>query len=104
MMAHQIVWATAATITPDNRPRCGFCIRYGSGTGNRCAAGSPTGPTPLKQADLKHSPVVSLNDWAPTHDTCRADCKATWHFEDQTRERIWNVFKNAAGAGAMTRR
>ena len=63
-----------------------------------------TGPTPIKRADLEHSPFMSLNYWAPNHDTCRADCKISWHFDDATRTGIWNAFKPRRRRWATTRR
>jgi hypothetical protein len=53
-----------------------------------------TGPTPVKRAHLAHSPFVSCNYWAPTHDTCTAECAASWAFDDATRTRVWNLFKD----------
>lgn len=94
-MAHRIVWATAATITPDNRPRTRVLHPLWEWDGTSLRGWIATGPTPQKHADLDHNPVVSLNYWAPDHDTCRADCKTAWHFDDDTRARIWNAFKNA---------
>src|SRR5262249_59628578 len=54
-----------------------------------------TGQTPTKQANLEHSPYVSVNYWDPSHDHCTADCEATWKFDDETRVWIWELFKNA---------
>ena len=94
-MAHRIVWATAATIAPNDKPRTRILHPLWEWDGNSLVGWIATGPTPIKKADLDHTPYVSLNYWAPNHDTCRADCRTTWHFEDETRERIWNAFKNA---------
>lgn len=54
-----------------------------------------TGPTPLKRAHLEKTPHVSLSYWAPSQDTCQAECEATWAFDDFTCTRVWNAFKNA---------
>ena len=94
-MAHRIVWATAATVTANGRPRTRILHPLWRWDGTSLTGWIATGPTPAKQADLAHNPYVSLNYWAPTHDTCRADCRATWHLDDATRERIWNMFKDA---------
>jgi hypothetical protein len=94
-MAHQIVWATAATISPDDRPRTRILHPLWVWDGTTLVGWIATGPTPLKKADLDHRAFVSLNYWAPNHDTCRADCVTTWHFDDATRERTWNMFKDA---------
>jgi hypothetical protein len=94
-MAHTIVWATAATVAPSGRPRTRILHPLWVWDGETLVGWIATGPTPAKQADLDRNPVVSLSYWAPSHDTCRADCRTTWHFEDDTRERVWNMFKNA---------
>jgi hypothetical protein len=94
-MAHRIVWATAATVTPGNHPRTRILHPLWEWDGASLSGWIATGPTPAKQADLDHSPYVSLNYWSPNHDTCRADCRITWHFDDDTCERIWNKFKDA---------
>ena len=38
---------------------------------------------------------MSLNYWSPSHDTCVADCRATWAFDDETRTMVWNLFRTA---------
>jgi hypothetical protein len=50
--------------------------------------------TPLKVAHLENSPWVSVNYWWPEQDTCTAGCRATWHTDAATRERIWDLFAN----------
>jgi hypothetical protein len=52
-----------------------------------------TAPTPLKRAHLEHRPYVSCNYWAPSHDTCVAECRAELVFDDETRTMVWNLFK-----------
>jgi hypothetical protein len=94
-MAHRIVWATAATVDPDNRPRTRILHPLWEWDGTSLIGWIATGPTPRKQADLEHGNFMSLNYWSPNHDTCRADCETTWHFDDATREGIWNAFKYA---------
>ena len=94
-MAHRIVWATAATVDPDNKPRTRILHPLWEWDGANLTGWIATGPTPIKKADLDHVPFVSLNYWAPNHDTCRADCLATWHFDDDTRTTVWNAFKDA---------
>ena len=94
-MAHRIVWATAATVSPTNRPRTRILHPLWHWDGSTLSGWIATGPSPAKRTDLDHSPFVSLNYWAPNHDTCRADCKTTWHFDDETREQVWNAFKDA---------
>jgi hypothetical protein len=38
---------------------------------------------------------MSLNYWDPSHDTCVADCRASWALDDETRTTVWNLFVNA---------
>lgn len=57
-MAHRIVWATAATVDAEGRPRSRILHPYWEWDGD---AGSlvgwiATGPTPLKRAHLARSP------------------------------------------------
>jgi hypothetical protein len=53
-----------------------------------------TSPTPTKRAHLAASPYLSLNYWAPSHDTCVAECRASWCFDLPTRQRVWQTFKS----------
>ena len=94
-MAHRIVWATAATVTPSGKPRTRVLHPLWHWDGASLTGWIATGPTPSKKADLDANPVVSLSYWTTTHDTCRADCRTTWHLDDETRTRVWNLFKNA---------
>jgi hypothetical protein len=93
-MAHRIVWATAATVGPDSRPR--GRILHPFWQWDEAAGGLwgwvATGPTPVKRAHLAHSPYVSVTYWSPNHDTCTAECRTTWAFDDETRTTVWNLF------------
>lgn len=60
-MAHRIVWASAATVGPDDRPRSRVLHPIWEWDGKALTGWIATGPTPLKQAHLEHSPFVSLN-------------------------------------------
>jgi hypothetical protein len=94
-MAHRIVWATAATVDAANQPRTRILHPVWEWDGAALVGWIATGPTPRKRADLEHSPYMSLNYWAPNHDTCRADCATTWHLDDATKQLVWDKFKNA---------
>ena len=94
-MAHRIVWCTAATVTPAGRPRTRILHPYWVWDGGELTGWIATGPTPIKRADLDHSPYLSCNYWATNQDTCRADCRTEWAFDDETRQRVWNMFKDA---------
>lgn len=94
-MAHEIVWAAAATVDRQGRPRSRVLHPIWEWDGKELVGWIATGPTPVKRAHLEHSPFVSLNYWAPSQDTCLAECRATWHFDLETRRRIWDLFKKA---------
>lgn len=93
-MAHRIVWATAATVDKTGRPRSRVLHPIWQWDGQKLEGWIATGPTPTKRAHLEASPYMSLNYWDATQDTCVAECRAEWAFDDETRTRIWNLFKN----------
>ena len=94
-MAHRIVWASAATVGPDGRPRSRILHPYWQWDGSSLYGWIATGPTPTKVAHLDDHPFISLNYWSPNQDTCSADCTVTWAFDDETRTMVWNLFKHA---------
>jgi hypothetical protein len=94
-MAHRIVWCTASTVDTDGRPRSRILHPIWLWDGDTLEGWIATGPTPVKRAHLDRTPFVSLSYWAPTHDTCTADCRTHWAFDDDTRTRVWNLFKDA---------
>ena len=51
-----------------------------------------TGATPVKAAHLERSPFVSVNYWSPDHDTCTAECRATWQLDPESRRQVWERF------------
>ncbi|MEZ5134622.1 MAG: pyridoxamine 5'-phosphate oxidase family protein [Acidimicrobiales bacterium] len=54
-----------------------------------------TGPTPIKRAHLEAPPYVSCTYWAPSHDTCTAECAADWAFDDASCVAAWEALKTA---------
>jgi len=94
-MAHKIVWCSAATVDAKGRPRARVLHPIWEWDGTTLTGWIGTGPTPTKRAHLDASPFISANYWAPSQDTCVAECEATWHFDDETRTRVWNLLKNA---------
>lgn len=94
-MAHQIVWCSVATVNSKQQPRSRILHPIWEWNGQELTGWIATSPTPLKRAHLNASPFVSLNYWTPTQDTCVAECRATWHFDDATRKRVWDSFANA---------
>ena len=93
-MAHQIVWCTAATVDRDGRPRSRILHPIWQWDGSTLVGWIGTSPTPVKRAHLQASPYMSLTYWAPNHDTCTAECKVSWAFDDETRTMVWDLFRN----------
>ena len=79
-------------------PARGSCTRCGSGTATTLVGWIATGPTPTKRSHLQHSPYVSCSYWTDSHDTCIAECRADWHFDDETRTTVWDKFVQRAAA------
>jgi Pyridoxamine 5'-phosphate oxidase len=94
-MAHRIVWATVATVDSEGRPRGRILHPYWQWDGTALAGWIATSPTPIKRAHLEHSPFVSVTYWAPGHDTCTAECRATWVLDDAGRQEVWRTFADA---------
>lgn len=93
-MAHRIVWCSAATVDRSGRPRSRILHPIWEWDGERLRGWIATGPTPVKRAHLEVTPHVSLSYWAPSQDTCVAECRASWAFDDETRRAVWDRFKN----------
>ena len=93
-MAHKIVWASAATVDTKGRPRSRILHPIWQWDGETLVGWVGKGPTPLKRAPLDATPYISLNYWDTSHDTCVAECKTTWAFDDETRTMVWNLFLN----------
>lgn len=94
-MAHQIVWATVATVGDDERPRTRILHPFWAWDGAALVGVVATGPTPLKRGHIEHSPYVSVTYWSPEQDTCTADCAASWILDDEGRAEVWRTFAEA---------
>lgn len=94
-MAHRIVWCSAASVDRHNRPRSRVLHPLWHWDGNGLSGWIATGPTPTKRAHLTASPYLSLNYWDQAHDTCVAECRATWALDLDTRHQVWEAFKSA---------
>ena len=94
-MAHRIVWCSAASVDTRGRPFTRILHPLWIWNGSRLHGWIATEPTVLKRAHLAQSPNLSLSYWTPTHDTCQAEYRARWAFDDATRAEVWNLFKNA---------
>jgi hypothetical protein len=94
-MAHRIVWCSAASVDKRGRPRSRILHPIWKWDGERLAGWIGTGPTPTKRAHLEASPHLSLNYWNPSQDTCVAECRASWAFDDESCTATWDLLKNA---------
>lgn len=94
-MAHRIVWCSAATVDAHGRPRSRILHPIWQWDGSRLAGWIATGPTPVKRAHLQASPYMSLSYWTTSHDTCVAECRASWAFDETTRRTVWDLFLHA---------
>ena len=94
-MAHAIVWASVATVDADSKPRSRVLHPIWEWDGTDLLGWVATVPSPVKKEHLAVHPYVSVNYWAPNHDTCSADCLVEWYFDDDTRTAVWNKFVDA---------
>ena len=93
-MAHRIVWSSVATVDRRNRPRSRVLHPIWEWDGSELTGWIATVPTPVKRAHLDHSPHVSVSYWADDQDTCVAECRAGWHLDGETCNRVWDLFLN----------
>ena len=93
-MAHTIVWCSVATVDSAGRPRSRILHPFWEWDGSAVVGWIATAPTPLKRSHIAAHPYVSCSYWAPTHDTCLAECGAAWSDDEATRRRTWDLFAN----------
>jgi len=94
-MAHRIVWCSVATVDSHGRPRSRILHPVWQWDGSRLVGWVATRPSPIKRAHLEASPYISASYWAPTHDTCVAECRAALALDTATRAMVWDSFVNA---------
>lgn len=93
-MAHRIVWATVATVSPSGQPRSRILHPIWEWDGERLTGWIATFPNSPKAADLAHESRVTVTYWSPEQDTCTADCDTEWETSDEQRSVAWNRFAN----------
>ena len=49
----------------------------------------------MKTAHLEVSPYLSCNYWSPDQDVATAECAASWNFDNDRCQEVWDAFKNA---------
>jgi hypothetical protein len=94
-MAHRIVWASVATVDAQGRPRSRVLHPYWSWDGSAFTGVIATSPLSPKRPDTDQTPFVSVNYWAPDHDTCTAECAVEWILDDEGRRQVWDTFLHA---------
>jgi hypothetical protein len=94
-MAHRIVWCSAATIDTEGRPRTRVLHPIWHWDGESLTGWIATNPTSVKRQHLDRHPYLSCNYWAPSHDTCLAECDVRWKLDDETRAAVWQRFERA---------
>ncbi len=102
-MAHRIVWCSAATVDRAGRPRSRVLHPVWEWDGTDLRGWIATSPLSPKHDDLEVTPFISLNYWASNHDTCLAECAATWTLDDESRVAGWDRIKNAPRPSVTTR-
>ena len=93
-MAHTIVWASVATVDENGRPRTRILHPIWEWDGTSLVGWIGTEATSTKRAHLAASPNISLNYWAPNHDTCSAECGTEWVDDEEGRLRVWELLRN----------
>ena len=85
-MAHRLVWCTGATVGPGGRPRTRVLHPIWEWDGGALRGWIATSPQSPKAADLAAVAFLALTYWAPDHDTCTADCDATFETKPEQLE------------------
>jgi hypothetical protein len=93
-MAHRIVWCTVATVDGTGRPWTRVLHPIWEYDGVALTGWIATSPRSLKADHLATEPRISATYWDPSHDTCTADCRATWEPGDGDRRAGWDRFVN----------
>ena len=94
-MAHSIVWASAATVDADCRPRTRILHPMWEWDGTDLFGWVATVPSPIKRAHLAVHPEMAVSYWSTTQDTCSAECLVEWYHDEETRTVLWDRFANA---------
>lgn len=96
-MAHRIVWCVGATVDPSGTPRTRVLhpVWEWDDDTEQLTGWIATGPQTPKAADLRSTPSLSLTYWAPTQDTCTADCDVVWDGTPELRRAGWERFLTA---------
>lgn len=94
-MAHRIVWSVAATVDGSGRPRTRVLHPIWEWDDADLTGWVLTSPLSTKAAHLAAAPQISFTYWAPSQDTCTADCDTEWENSSEGRRAGWDRFANA---------
>jgi hypothetical protein len=94
-MAHQIVWATSATVNTVGEPTTRILHPIWEWDGETLRGWIATSPLSLKAKHLERTPVLSLTYWRPNHDTCTVRCRTSWDHSAAGRQALWARFSGA---------
>jgi hypothetical protein len=94
-MAHQIVWATAATVNGAGQPTTRILHPIWEWDGHALRGWIATSPLSLKAKHLAKMPIMSLTYWRPNHDTCTVRCRTAWDDTQAGRQELWARFSDA---------
>ena len=93
-MAHRIVWCTVATVDASGHAATRVLHPIWEWKRRTLTGWIATSPHSPKAKDLATNPQVSLTYWATNHDTCTAECDASWDDTSVLRQAGWDRFKN----------
>jgi general stress protein 26 len=94
-MAHQIVWASVATVDAAGAPTSRILHPYWVWDGTALVGWIGTANAAVKGRHLAANPNVSVSYWAPNHDTCTAHGTATFVSDAEKRTWLWESLKAA---------
>lgn len=94
-MAHRIVWASVATVDAGGAPTSRILHPLWIWENNELVGWIATANAAVKGRHLAANPMVSVSYWAQNHDTCVAECRATFTDDIDTRTWLWNALKDA---------
>ncbi|MCB1644039.1 MAG: pyridoxamine 5'-phosphate oxidase family protein [Pseudomonadales bacterium] len=85
----RIVWCTFVTVDRRGRPRSRILHPIWEGHTGWVA----TGRHSHKALHIAGNPWVSLSYWDQQHEQVYAECQAAWADDEETRVRIWELYK-----------
>jgi general stress protein 26 len=87
----RVVWCTVTTVDAKGRPRARILHPVWDGNTGWIA----TGRQSFKAKHIKSNPYVSLSYWDQEHEQVYAECRASWADTQATRDKVWDLVKNA---------